>query len=164
MRQNETALARSSTQAPQSVGNLKIKEILDLSWVLVCLYSLSVISGWIQVILSDFLFSDVSLLQVYFSIFSYRETIAQNNPDPPRNPNQWIKTHKEQDKSSISFIFKFPTDWGACEPSINFVWQTPIQCMNCKTIRVSNDLMATLKNIYPQVREGRSHLIWHFPP
>ena len=23
-------------------------------------------------------------------------------------------SHKEQDKSSISFIFKFPTDWAAC--------------------------------------------------
>ena len=28
--------------------------------------------------------------------------------------NEYIKTHKEQDKSSISFIFKFPTDWGRC--------------------------------------------------
>ena len=25
-----------------------------------------------------------------------------------------IKTHKKQDKSSISFLFKFPTDWGPC--------------------------------------------------
>ena len=26
---------------------------------------------------------------------------------------QLIKTHKKQDKSSTSFIFKFPSDWGA---------------------------------------------------
>ena len=37
------------------------------------------------------------------------------HPDPPRNHTQWIKTHKEQDKSSISLIFEFPTDWGACD-------------------------------------------------
>ena len=77
-----------------------MKEILDLYRSL-CLYSSSVISGWIRLIFSD-------------AVCCERK-IAENHPDPPRNYTQWISTHKEQDKSSIStFIFKFSTDWGAC--------------------------------------------------
>ena len=102
-------------QAPQSVRNLKIKEIN--TWfilLLVCLYSLIEVSGWIRVILSNCLPVRKNR-KIYLQEGDIREQeIAQNNLDPPRNHTQWIKTHKDQDKSSISFIFKFPTDWGAC--------------------------------------------------
>ena len=39
------------------------------------------------------------------------------SPDLPRNHTQLIKTHKKQVKYLFyfSFIFKFPTDWGACD-------------------------------------------------
>ena len=49
-----------------------------------------------------------------FRLTERHRKIAQNHPDPPRNHTQLIKTHKEQDKSSIVLYFLFPTDWGAC--------------------------------------------------
>ena len=74
-----------------------------------CLYSLSVISGcWVI-----FWFFDVSTL---WEKCSYRETSknCSKSPRPTQKSHSMNKAHKEQDKSSISFIFKFPTDWGAC--------------------------------------------------
>ena len=78
--------------------------------LLVCLYSLSVISGcWVI-----FWFFDVSTL---WEKCSYRETSknCSKSPRPTQKSHSMNKAHKEQDKSSISFIFKFPTDWGACD-------------------------------------------------
>ena len=48
---------------------------------------------------------------IFLQAYITGRKISQNHPDPTRNHSQWIKTHKEQDKSSIP---SFPTDWGAC--------------------------------------------------
>ena len=58
---------------------------------------------------------DFEQIVVLTGIITGQNKITKNHPDPPRNRTQLIKTHEEQDKSSISFIFKCPTDWGACD-------------------------------------------------
>ena len=80
------------------------------TWFILLLVSLFIgCSFWVDP--SDFeQFLWFAMSPLFFS--SYRETsqitkITQNHSDPPRNYTQWIKTHKEQDKSSIYFIFKF---------------------------------------------------------
>ena len=41
-----------------------------------------------------------------------------------------VKTHKEQDTASISFIFKFPTDWGACDLLYTYILPEPPKSEN----------------------------------
>ena len=55
-------------------------------------------------ILSDFRnFQCLPLSRKIF--FTEKSENRSKSPDPPRNHTQLIKTHTEQDKSSISFIF-----------------------------------------------------------
>ena len=72
--------------------------------LLVCLYLLSVISGWVWVILSDF--------SMYQEI---EKSLKITWTHPEITLNEYRQTRgkiKQELLVRISFIFKFPTDWG----------------------------------------------------
>ena len=121
---NLTAGDLHLAQAPQSVPNLKIKEKFKkyLTYLVSCV-SLLIVSSRIEVSRAElgWLFGFVRLMVVsvvcslLFFLMGRQQKIRKSlKITRSTHKSHSIKTHKKQDKSSISFLFKFPTDWGPC--------------------------------------------------